>query len=182
MGKGLRNWCRFFQRRNTKRRLDFCRPHLDGLEDRCLPSGISEFRIVPDAPLPLGITAGPDGALWFTESGAGKIGRITPAGAVSEYTLPRGDSDPEGIVAGPDGALWFTEFGIDRIGRITTAGAISEFSLALNSGPRGITAGPGGLWFTEAASDRIGRISTVGVVTEFSTGITRGSTPTGIVF
>ena len=28
--------------------------------------------------VPWGITAGPDGNLWFTEAGGGKIGRITP--------------------------------------------------------------------------------------------------------
>ena len=37
---------------------------------------------VPAPPLaPRGITAGPDGALWFTERGASNIGRITTAGA-----------------------------------------------------------------------------------------------------
>ena len=77
MGKGFRGWCRVFQRRNPKRRLAFCRPRLDELEDRCLLSGISELRIVQDAPLPFGITAGSDGNLWFTESGSGKIGRIS---------------------------------------------------------------------------------------------------------
>ena len=34
---------------------------------------------------PNGITAGPDGNVWFTEAYADRIGRITPAGVVSEY-------------------------------------------------------------------------------------------------
>ena len=35
-----------------------------------------------------GIAAGPDGALWFTESNGNKIGRITTAGVVTEYPIP----------------------------------------------------------------------------------------------
>ena len=34
---------------------------------------------------PSGIAAGPDGNLWFTESDASRIGRITPSGVVSEF-------------------------------------------------------------------------------------------------
>ncbi len=35
---------------------------------------------------PAGITAGPDGALWFTNEGDNSIGRITTAGQVTNYT------------------------------------------------------------------------------------------------
>ena len=68
---------------------------------------------------PDGITAGPDGALWFTNGGNDSIGRITTAGEVTNYT---GDGiyAPDGIAAGPDGALWFTNYGNNSIGRITT--------------------------------------------------------------
>ena len=67
------------------------------------------FRPTPGAG-PAGITAGPDGALWFTEIGANKIGRITTLGVVTnEFTVPTANSDPVFISVGPDGALWFTE-------------------------------------------------------------------------
>jgi len=36
---------------------------------------------------PIGITAGPDGNLWFTEMVAGKVGRITTAGVVTEFPV-----------------------------------------------------------------------------------------------
>lgn len=65
----------------------------------------------------MGLTAGPDGALWFTEPGALKIGRMTTAGAVQEFTLPSAVQDPDGIVAGPDGNLWFTDPLAISIGR-----------------------------------------------------------------
>ena len=40
----------------------------------------------------LGITTGPDGNLWFTEFGAGKIGRITPSGSITEFPIPTAGS------------------------------------------------------------------------------------------
>jgi len=118
---------------------------------------------------PYGITAGPDGALWFTEYGGYKIGRITTAGVSTEYPVPTASSQPEGIAAGPDGAVWFTEYGGDKIGRITTAGFIIEYPVpTAKSGPSGIGAGPdGALWFTEFRGDKIGRITTAGVITEY---------------
>ena len=133
---------------------------------------------------PWGITAGPDGNLWFTEQGGDRIGRITTAGVVTLFSVGiTPGASPFDITAGPDGNLWFTEQVGDRIGRITTAGVVTEFSAGITAGaqPRGITTGPdGNLWFTEQGGDRIGRITTAGVVTEFSAGITAGANPYGI--
>jgi len=114
---------------------------------------------------PLGITAGPDGNLWFTEgSPAGQhdhIGRITPAGAITEFPLPSQGSGPYGITTGSDGNLWFTEQS-GTIGRITTGGDVSEFTIpTVPSTPQGfaITAGPGDtIWFTEFQGNKIGRL------------------------
>ena len=115
------------------------------------------------------IAAGPDGNLWFTEPSANKIGKITPSGTITQYSVPTLLSGPEGIAAGPDGNLWFTESSANKIGRITPAGAITEFPLSLGAHqPIGITAGPDGkLWFAEYAVDKIGKISTTGAVTEY---------------
>ena len=134
---------------------------------RELKGMISEFPL-PTPNNQLGdITAGPDGAVWFTEvipnaqnssvTITGKIGRITPAGQISEFPLSS-NSYARGITAGPDGNLWFTEPG--KIGRITPAGHISEFPLpASESTSAFITTGPdGALWFTERSS-KIGRLA-----------------------
>lgn len=136
---------------------------------------------------PLGITAGPDGNVWFTELIGNRIGRITPAGAVTEFSegMSPGKSGysmsgPLGIATGPDGNLWFTRGMNNLIGRITPAGAVSEFSAGItpDSLASGITAGPdGNLWFTENWGGRIGRITPTGVVTEFAAGITPGYGP-----
>jgi virginiamycin B lyase len=142
---------------------------------------ITEFSITTFGGSPVGITAGPDGALWFTEQNANKIGRITTAGTITEFAIPTADSFPEFITTGPDGALWFTELNGNKIGRITTAGTITEFALpTANSQPLGITTGPdGALWFTELNANKIGRITTAGAITEFPIP-TANSGPLGI--
>jgi len=81
-------------------------------------STVTEFAVPTASSGPSGIAAGPDGALWFTELSANKIGRITTGGAVTEFAVPTASSFPEGIAAGPDGALWFTEANGNKIGRI----------------------------------------------------------------
>src|SRR3954470_9973959 len=73
------------------------------------------------------VTTGPDGNVWFTEQSANRIGRISPAGTVTEFVVPTASSTPQFITTGPDGALWFTELSANKIGRITTSGAITEF-------------------------------------------------------
>lgn len=139
---------------------------------------------------PAAITTGPDGALWFTNSGGGalgnSIGRITTDGTFSGPYEGNGMYAPGGLVSGPDGALWFTNSGggsgnpnYSSIGRITTSGAISAFK---NSNPPNwdiaqpfaITLGPdGNLWYTNngwGGGDTIGRITPSGVVTSYPVG------------
>lgn len=138
---------------------------------------------------PWNITSGPDGNVWFTEfevqfDGYGnRIGRITPAGVITEFPVPTSRSGLYGITAGPDGNLWFTEFSGNKIGRITPAGLIMEFPIPTDVNGRDyITTGPdGNLWFTEQTANKLGRITLAGVITEFSIppGIGGGS-PTGI--
>jgi virginiamycin B lyase len=129
----------------------------------------------PTVDSPKGVVAGPDSAVWFTEFGANQIGRVTTAGAFTEYALPAASSSPYQIVSGSDGALWFTEFGNSshQIGRITTAGAVTEFTIPANSGvtPQalGIASGSdGALWVTCPNISQIARITTSGQVTTYS--------------
>jgi virginiamycin B lyase len=134
---------------------------------------------------PRDITLGSDGNLWFTErTSAGGIGRVTPAGIVTEFgTMTVGL--PTGIAAGADGNLWFAASGTTgAIGKITTSGTITQFTSGLtpSSAPLGIVAGAdGNLYFTENANagNRLGQITTSGVITEF-TGLTAASGPWGI--
>ncbi|MFG2336179.1 hypothetical protein [Streptomyces yangpuensis] len=135
---------------------------------RAAVGDIAEYPLAAGS-APGGITTGSDGNLWFTETGTRKIGRLTPAGELTEFPLPGTTGDALGITAGPDGNLWFTDI-TGRIGRITTAGAVTEYALPPGGGqPFAITTGPdGNLWFTEDPGDRIGRITTAGVVTRYA--------------
>src|ERR1043166_4890928 len=51
-------------------------------------TSISEFPLPHANSSPQGIAAGPDGNVWFTEFDGNRIGRITPAGAITELTVP----------------------------------------------------------------------------------------------
>jgi sugar lactone lactonase YvrE len=128
---------------------------LEGLEDRCLLSGISavtSFTAPSQGNGDSGITTGPDGNLWFTEPGASKIAMINPAtDAITEFSVPVKNSGPYGITAGPDGNLWFTR-SLDYIGDINpTTHAITEFGDS-GQGASIITGPDGNLWFGEPAS------------------------------
>jgi streptogramin lyase len=120
-----------------------------------------------------GIVGGPDGAVWFTESAASQIGRVTSSGSIAEFPIPTANSRPEWMVAGPDGALWFTEIDGNRIGRIPVnatpaSPGITEFPLPLGAVPVGIAAGPdGAIWFTEQGANKIGRLTLSGGLTEY---------------
>ena len=119
--------------------------------------GLSEQFPVPWSPnFATGIASGPDGNLWFADLAGDKIGRITPAGVMTDFPVvtafPAGQSAYK-IASGSDGALWFTDqYAPDNaIGRVAIDGSIAEFKIPTpHSVPIDITAGPdGALWFTE---------------------------------
>ena len=130
---------------------------------------------------PEGIAVGSDGNLWFAEStGGGKIGRITPAGAITEF--PGFAGSPFWITSGPDHNLWITEPAANMIGTMNlSTGALTEFSVPTpGSSPDQIASGPdGNLWFTEFVGNKIGMITPLGAITEFP--ISAGAGPTAIV-
>ena len=148
---------------------------------RITPNGaITEFPLPNSNSGPIGITAGPDHNLWFTEYFSNRIGRITPNGPITEFPLPAPLNGPSEITSGPDGDLWFTMGYSNRIGRITSNGSITSFSLPASNGElSGITAGPdGNLWFTDDFGNQIGRITPKGAIAEFS--LPSKSNPIGI--
>jgi streptogramin lyase len=109
---------------------------------------------------PAGITVGPDGNLWFSETNNGAVGRVTPAGAVTEFAAGSGF----GIAAGPDGNLWTTLSFADALAR-TTTGGLTGPPFPVGSQPRSIVAGPdGNLWFTEYAATKIGVVNPAGTL------------------
>jgi hypothetical protein len=125
--------------------------------------------VLPNNSQPGGIVWGADDALWYTDFGNNRIGRIATAGRNLEYAIPTRSSGPKRITVGGDGALWFTETAANKIGRITTTGRISEYAIPTrNSGPTYI-AGPYGaegapcclnrtIWFSESNANKIAEL------------------------
>lgn len=143
-----------------------------------------------------GISAGPDGALWFTQSAYNEIGMIGRATigttghvTVARYPTPTHDAAPGAITVGPDGALWFTEgpyhetkntapSHVSRIGRLVIGRRgnviITEYPTPTrDASPTDIITGPdGALWFTESTVNQIGRVSIAGghvTIAEYTT-------------
>jgi streptogramin lyase len=113
-----------------------------------LGGDFKSFRVPTAGSQPWGITLGPDGNMWFTESdiNVSQIGRVGSDGKnMTEFIVPTRFSQPSEIVSGPDGALWFTEpSGFPKgIGKITTNGMFTEFGLDPVSSltPNGIASG-----------------------------------------
>jgi streptogramin lyase len=137
---------------------------------RITPNGIvTEFPL--GEPNPTNITSGPDGNLWFTTRY--KVGRITPAGAVTLFNIP---SDPvpinSGLTTGPDGNLWFAKSNVRKLGRITTAGELTEVPMPGGIAPNLVVTGPDkNLWiggYSENGDGKIVRMTLAGSTAEFT--------------
>jgi len=117
---------------------------------------------------PVAATGDLDGNLWYTVSGtesdAGAVVRVTPAGAVTAFAGPDIWS-PTAITSGAGGDVWFSD--TQRLGRISPAGVVS-FSDAGTYVERGhLAVGPdGNLWISEG--NRIVRVTPTGTSTTFS--------------
>ncbi len=146
-----------------------------------IPSKAAKQNPATTGSWPRGITAGPDGNLWFAEMAGNKIGRITPKGEITEFAVPTADAQPYGVAFDKNGKLWFTESAADKLGRLDPAtGKIDEFKLPTAKAlPRDIVLGPdGNLWFSENTLDKLGRVTPDGQVTEFD--LPKGSRPVGV--
>jgi len=131
---------------------------------------------VPANSFPYGITSGPDGNLWYTDTNARSIGRMSTAGVPVEFSFPINPStqSPSAITTGPDGNIWFTGIGANATGlidQVNTAGQLVNASSVNSTNVGGIAPGSdGNLWYTYFVNDqvKIGRITTFGTVTEFA--------------
>jgi virginiamycin B lyase len=93
-------------------------------------------------PSPVGIAVASDGSIWFadpTNGDNGEVGRITTAGAITEFDT---SAPANSVAVGPDGAVWYVMPTTNTIGRIDIkTHTIDEFP-SVGDGPGGIALGP----------------------------------------
>jgi streptogramin lyase len=125
---------------------------------------------------PNGITVGPDGNIWFTETGAGKIGVVNVSNndQLLSFTIPTNvvsDPKPAGIIStGSGGALWFA----DESGAMGTVNTQQVTQLVV-SVPAVVSVNPGSTFTVTVADQR----ASGAVDTTFNGPVTIAFAPSG---
>jgi streptogramin lyase len=145
---------------------------------------------VPDI-TPIGITAAPDGSIWFANNANG-LGRISPLGALKFFSVPANSQGqlgvPQALTTMSDGSVWLADASVTvpRLGRVNTStGAITFYEMAAVAGGAitDLVEGPDRrLWFAASTAGVVGRFDpATGQVTTFpipiaasAYGITKG--------
>lgn len=136
----------------------------------------------PSGSGPSDITTGPDGTVWFIETEADRVGRITPDGKITELPL-FGPGDgyirPSSITAAPDGSVWVSATLARRLARVDGKTlTITQFPVATGGGTvdaQSVAAdAAGGAWFERSAGSAmdirppqaaLGRMDRTGAIT-----------------
>jgi virginiamycin B lyase len=151
-----------------------------------LPVEIKEYDVPTPHARPHDPAVGRDGALWVTEQGANKLGRLDPStGKFREYPLKTPGSGPHGLVADREGNVWFTAISKGYVGRLDPkSGNVTEYR---PSGSQEIDPHTpvfdqnGTLWFTNQESSSIGRLDPRTGAIELKATPTPHAVPYGIV-
>ena len=169
------NFCLRLRRRSGRPKPKPARYALavEGLEDRRVLSTFYEYPL-PDLPRfggtvsIHGITAGPDGNVWFTDTNGDAVGRITPSGSITEF-VEAGLFMPRGIATGADGNLWVASRTGAVVTRITPDGTSTNFPVPVFLDNTfgvpltlSVTLGPdGNIWYSEVGYSVISSIGNV---------------------
>jgi virginiamycin B lyase len=136
-------------------------------------ASLKQFRVPTDNSQPRSITNGSDGNLWFTEGTEfvpSQIGRITPAGAITEFGPACEFCIVTDIIQGPDDVLYYTS-NDPILGRITTGGEILDPIAMPESDALGGNLAVHGneIWITDFNNDSLWRYDVgSGQFTQFS--------------
>jgi virginiamycin B lyase len=118
-------------------------------------TGMTQVKEVPTPHAkPYGMVVGADGAPYFCEFGANKIGRVDPATlAIREYPLPEG-ARPRRLALAADGALYYSDYRRGMLGHLDPKTArVEEWPSpgGSSSQPYGIAITPDGqVWYSES--------------------------------
>ena len=118
------------------------------------------------------LAIGTDGAIWFTEPYANRVGRIAPDRVLRLYRvgLPIG-AMPYGIAVDADGSAWFTDSARDTLDHLSVDGRLRIVGSGLtpDNRPGGpVVTSDGSVWFRETFGwrPRIARLRPTGAVEE----------------
>ncbi len=139
---------------------------------------MAEFPVPIAGSVPVGITSGPDGALWFVERSGNYVARMTTLGTVTaEYPIPTSGSQPILITTGPDGDFWFTENAGNKIGRLAPTTIVTSSAETVPADAT-VTRFGGGV-YTAGSTIPAGTTLPAGTITEYAVP-TPNSGPWGI--
>lgn len=143
------------------------------------------FYKLPRAVLaPLGIGVRADGFVWFVESNASVIARLTVEdGTITEYSLPgvREALESWNIVFDATGTLWFADAGGNSIWSFDPSSlSFNRYEVPTSSAlPLWVLSdAQGSLWFTELQGNKIGRLDPKRAMPNTSEGIEEFEIPT----
>jgi virginiamycin B lyase len=110
---------------------------------------------------PRRIATAPDGMLWVTLYGNGKLAKIDPSAmkVVKEYQLPGGDAGPYAVTMDGGGMVWANEINTDTVVRLNPVnGEMRVVQLpSKNTGIRKMIVDTGGkLWYMGSHNGRLG--------------------------
>ena len=110
------------------------------------------------------IVAGPDGAMYTSDSSLGKVWRITDSGKRPLLDVGGGATG----IASAHGALWVSNRDESSIVKLGLDGSQTSYPVTPGAFPTDIVLGSdGALWFTESRGNAIGRLGVDGQVTEY---------------
>ena len=91
------------------------------------------------------LAADQQGRIWFTETGANRVGVFDPQKReFAEYVIPTPEAEPQGITVDGEGIIWFTQAAKDKIGRLDPkTGVIRDFPVPAGGTRPGAQGGVG---------------------------------------
>ena len=128
---------------------------------------------------------GNDGAFWFTEQMANKIGRFDPkTQTFKEYPVKGENAGPHGLVSDRGGNIWFTANFGGYIGKLDPhSGEVTKYKMPDAKADDPHTAvfdAHGTLWFTVQGGNMVGRLDSKSGKVELKAVPTENALPYGI--
>lgn len=111
---------------------------------------------------PRRITMTPDGMLWVTLFGNGRLAKVDPVAnkVVDSYPLPGGNAGAYAVAADEAGIIWVNQIKIDAVIRFDPSKALMQVIKlpSANIGIRKLTVDGNRLWYTGSHNGRLGVI------------------------